>query len=129
MWNFVMPATLAFISLMLIQHEQGDAYMTMMHLYLSYALMAAAFFRTVAGFNKKFNLLSAVSLMLAGTLLPGSSKSIVRYLEVKDIMPMTALFGLFMVVLGVSLALVLFFLSKGSKYQPVEEEEAGSHKI
>jgi len=124
-WNFVMPATLAFISLMLIQHEQGGDYMTMMHMYLASALMSAALFRSLVGFNKKFGVLAAISIMLSGTLLPGSSKSIVRYLEVSEVMPMTVLFLLFMIVLLVSVSLIMFLLWKFpySKFDEEDEEE------
>lgn len=124
-WNFVMPTTLSFIGMMLIQHEQGGAYMTMMHWYLACALLTAAFFRAVSAFNKKFNLLASISLMMAGSLLPGSSKSVVRYLEVKDIMPMTALFGLFMVILMISFFLILCLLctQRNNKYSSVNDDD------
>jgi len=124
-WNFVMPTVLAFIGLMLFQHEQGSSFMMMMHVYLANALMVAAFFRALAAFNRKFNLLAAISIMMAGTLLPGSSKSIVRYFEVQEVMPMTALFGLFMMVLLLSLGLIVFLLSvsRRNKFSPVADEE------
>lgn len=128
-WNFVMPTTLSFISLMLIQHEQGGEYMTMMHMYLAFALMGAAFFRALASFNKKFSILSAVSIMLAGSLLPGSSKSIVRFLEVQDVMPMTAVFMVFMIILLISLALVGLMLWKFPYTTPRDEEDDEEYRL